>query len=72
MDRFLRYSLEHKRAVRMILLGADGKFRQVNAVVERYDEKTADLYILRPISRQTVAREEILSVDYARGDEGQD
>ena len=71
MERFLRYSKEHQRAVRMILM-LDGKLRQVNAVVEQYDGQSASLYILRPMRRVTLSLNEIFSVDYARGDEGQD
>lgn len=72
MERFLRYSREHNRAIRLIVIMPEGTMRQVNAVVEAYDVREARLYILRPPQRLTLPVENILSADYARGDEGQD
>lgn len=72
MERFLRYSKEHNRAIRLICIMPDGAMRQVNAVVMDWSEREARLYILRPPKYVTLPIENILSADYARGDEGQD
>ena len=71
MERFLRYSREHDRAIRLIVTMPDGRMRQVNAVVLAYNEREAQLYILRPPQKVTIPLENILSADYAKGDEGQ-
>ena len=72
MERFLRYSREHDRAIRMIAIMPDGRMRQISAVVLSYDAETASLYVLRPPQNVTLPLGNILSADYARGDEGQD
>ena len=70
MERFLQYSLERNRAIRLIYLEDGGKLRQVTAVVTAYDEQQVSLYILRPPRNLTVSRTDILSADYRKGDEG--
>lgn len=72
MERFLRYSREHDRAIRLILIMPDGAMKQVTAVVQGYDDRSARLYILRPPQKVTVPLTDILSADYIKGDEGQD
>ncbi len=70
MERFLRYSLERNRAIRLIYLDEENKMRQVNAVVEGLDGGQVKLYILRPPRKLTLATDRILSADYRKGDEG--
>ena len=72
MERFLRYSKDHNRDIRLICLMNDGKMRQINAVVLDYDAEQVKLYVLRPPQNVTLPLTDILSADYARGDEGQD
>lgn len=72
MERFLRYSKEHDRAIRLICVLPDGQMKQVTAVVQAYDAREVRLYILRPPQRLTLPVENILSADYVKGDEGQD
>lgn len=70
MERMLRFSLERDRVIRMMLL-VDGTFSQVNARVIRYDDRTVDFITTRSPKPQTVRREDILSADFRRGDDGQ-
>lgn len=71
MERFLRYSLEKGRKIRMVLL-RDGVLKQTPAMVLTL---TADEVTLQTGAKKpplTVRRDEILSCDYARGDHGED
>lgn len=72
MERFLRYSKEHNRAIRLIVIMPDGAMKQISAVVLDYDAAQAKLYVIRPPQNMTLPLSDILSADYARGDEGQD
>ena len=71
MHRMLLYSLEKNRPIRLIFLTPDGGMRQVTAVVERLDDTSAQLYILRPPQRLTLPLTDILSADFTRKDDGQ-
>ncbi len=71
MDRFLRYSLERDRPIRLIFLTEEGALRQATAVVERRGAGQVQLYILRPPQRLTIRETDILSAAYAPKDEGQ-
>ena len=70
MERFLRYSMERDKAIRVIYLDAEGRMRQVNAVVEAMAGGQVTMYILRPPSRVTLAVTEILGASYTAKDEG--
>ncbi len=70
MDRFLRYSLERDRPIRLIIQAEDGRLRQVSAVVERLEGGSVQLYIIRPPRRLTLPAERILSAGYTAKDEG--
>ena len=70
MERFLTYSLERDRPIRLILQEEDGRLRQVAAVVEGRDGGQVQLYILRPPRRITVPEERILAASYVPKDEG--
>ena len=70
MERFLRYSLERHKPIRMIFLDPSGRMRQVSAIVEQREAGRAQLYILRPPQRLTVPETDILGASYAPGDEG--
>ncbi len=71
MIRMLRYSLEKDRPIRLIFLTQEGGMRQVTAVVERLDETSAQLYVLRPPQRLTLPLTDILSADFTKKDDGQ-
>ena len=70
MERFLRYSLERDRAIRVIFLDADGRMRQASAVVEALDAEQVRLYIIRPPRRVTLPLTSILGASYTADDEG--
>lgn len=70
MERFLQYSLERNRAIRLIYMDEEGKLKQVTAVVTARTPDTVSLYVLRPPRNLTVRMADILSADYRKGDEG--
>jgi len=70
MERFLQYSLERNRAIRLIYMDEEAKLRQVTAVITAYDQRQVSMHVLRPPSNVTVNRADILSTDYRKGDEG--
>ena len=72
MERFLRYSLERQRPIRLIFFADDGSMKQVNAQVTAMAEGKVCFSCLRPKGCFEVAKERILSADYKRGDEGQE
>ena len=71
MDRFLRYSLEKGRKIRVVLV-LDGLFKQATVSVLACDEATATLSLSGKKVPLTVALTDILSCDYARGDHGEE
>lgn len=72
MERFLRYSLEKQRPIRLIFFADDGSMKQVNAQVTGFSEARVSFTCLRPKGSYEVPLERLLSADYKRGDEGQD
>lgn len=71
MERFLRYSLDKQRPIRLMYMEEDGQMRQVNAQISAMDGATVCFTCLRPKGVFTIRMEQILSADYKRGDEGQ-
>ena len=71
MNRFLKYSLEKQRKIRIMMV-LYGTIIQKNAVVLALDETQATLQISGKKEPNTVALADILSCDYARGDHGED
>ena len=72
MERFLRYSLEKQRPIRLIFFTEDGSMKQVNAQIVGVDGEMVRFACLRPKGEFVVSKERILSADYKRGDEGQE
>lgn len=70
MERLLRYSVEHDRIIRLMLL-QEGRLTQVNARVTAYDEKTIEFITTRSPRPQTAARADLLAADFRKGDDGQ-
>ncbi|MBQ8161586.1 MAG: hypothetical protein IJ083_12700 [Clostridia bacterium] len=68
-NRFLRYSLDHNRAIRVIFL-SEGSIVQGKAVVERLENGKVFLYVLRPPKRYVLEESDVLACDYVRGDDG--
>ena len=72
MERFLRYSLEKQRPIRLIYFADDGSMKQVNAQITAVTAEKVCFTCLRPKGCFEVAKERILSADYKKGDEGQE
>lgn len=70
MERMLRYSHEHDRVIRMMIL-QEGLLSQVNARVIGYDAEKVEFITTRSPRTQTVQRSDILAVDFRKGDDGQ-
>lgn len=67
MERLLRYSLEHRRPVR-IIWEEEGKMYQCGAQVEALTETTVELTTTRPKRRVTLPLTALLAVDYRKSD----
>ena len=66
MNRFLRYSQEKGRKIRMMLM-LNGQLAQKTALVRRYDEQAAVLQLGQRKQPVTVPLSDILGCDYAPG-----
>ncbi len=71
MERLLRFSQEHDRVIRLMLLTEDGGLRQVNARILRYDADSVEYITTRSPRTVTVNRRDILAIDFRKGDDGQ-
>lgn len=71
MTRFLRYALEHERKLRAVFL-MDGAIVQKTVSVLAYDGQTVTLRIGARKTPVTLPLGDLLAVDYARGDHGED
>lgn len=72
MRRFLQYSQERNRPIRLMYMDEGGALRQVTAVVTAFSDKEVSLYVLRPPRNITLPMDALLSTDYTKGDEGQE
>ena len=70
MERFLRYSLERDKPIRVIFIDPEGKLCQGQAVVEKLEEDRVSLYVLRPPRRLTIPAGDVLGAAYTAKDEG--
>ncbi|MBE5797540.1 MAG: hypothetical protein E7327_09230 [Clostridiales bacterium] len=70
MERLLRYSFEHDRVIRLMIL-QEGALSQVNARVIGYDAEKIEFITTRSPRTQTVARADVLAADFRKGDDGQ-
>ena len=71
MERLLRYSTEHDRVIRLMLMDEEGNLSQVNARMVRYDADSVDFITTRSPRTVTVPRKDILAIDFRKGDDGQ-
>lgn len=71
MERLLRYSHDHDRVIRLMLLDEEGNLSQVNARILRYDADSVDFITTRSPRTVTVPRKDILAIDFRKGDDGQ-
>lgn len=72
MERFLQYSLERGRVIRLIYQEENGRMRQVNAQVTALQGDRVSFVIQRPRREITLPLWQLLSADYRKGDEGQE
>lgn len=66
----LRFSVEHDRVIRIMLM-QEGVLSMVNARVLAYDEEKVEYVTTRSPRTQVARRADILSVDFRKGDDGQ-
>lgn len=71
MERFLRYSLEKQRPIRLMFYDDDGNLRQSNAQVLSITPEAVAFATTRPKAHWVIPPDRILSADYKKGDEGQ-
>ncbi len=71
MERLLRYSHEHDRVIRLMLMDEEGSLSQVNARIVRYDADSVDFITTRSPRTVTIPRKDILAIDFRKGDDGQ-
>ena len=71
MIRFLRYSMEHQRKIRAVML-LDGRLAQRTVLVLSYTDTDVTLLIGQQKKPVTLPAADILSCDYARGDHGEE
>lgn len=71
MERLLRYSHEHDRVIRLMLMNEDGELSQVNARILNYDAEKVEFVTTRSPRPVTVPRGDILAIDFRKGDDGQ-
>ena len=71
MERLLRYSHDHDRVIRRMLMDEEGNLSQVNARILRYDAESVEFITTRSPRTVTVPRKDILAIDFRKGDDGQ-
>ena len=69
MERFLRYSLENHKKIRIALLEG-GAVRTLNIQVLAWEDDCFTALLPRRKTGQRIALADVLSAGYARGDEG--
>ena len=70
MERILRYSLDHRRPIRLIFQ-REGALQQRNVQVLALEAGRVRLLSRRPREDWEMPLTDVLGADYARGDEGQ-
>lgn len=70
MERILRYSLDHRRPIRLIFQ-REGALQQRNVQVLALEAGRLRLLSRRPREEWEMPLTDVLGADYARGDEGQ-
>lgn len=70
MERLLPLRGGHDRVIQPVFM-RDGRLFQVNAHIVSYDDKEVSFVTTRSPRTQVISREELLAVDFRRGDDGQ-
>ena len=69
IDRFLLYSLEHKKKIVLMVMDEKG-IRRVNVTVTAIGDEAVEYTVGSSGRKRSVAYTDILSASYARGDDG--
>jgi len=69
IDRFLLYSLEHKRKITLMVMDEKG-VRRLNATIVAIGDEAVEYVTGRSEKRKIMAIADVLSASYARGDDG--
>lgn len=70
MEEFLRYSMDHGRRIKAILL-IDGQMVQQNIVIVRFTHEEFTYTSVKQKKPRTLPQNCLLSAGYARGDTGE-
>ena len=70
MEEFLRYSMDHGRRIKAILL-IDGHMVQQNIIILRFTQEEFTYTSAKQKKPQTLPMNSLLSTGYARGDTGE-
>ena len=70
LQRFLAYSLRHKRPIKIIVMDTRGT-RSMNVTVQAYDDHSVSYLSAKnkKVPRH-ITRDDLLAATYARGDDG--
>ncbi len=71
LDRFIQYSLQHQRTIRVMVMHEDGQIKTMNLTVTGTDE--AGIMYLSARNKSAPRHlpwDSILGASYARGDDG--
>lgn len=71
MDSYLRYATDKHKKLRAVWLSGESILQKTVTVVS-YDEQTARFLYSGRTSPVTVSRDDLLSLGYARGDNGEE
>ena len=71
MERFLRYSLENKKKIRVLLMDGDGAVTQMNLTVTALETESFSYLRAGKKHSETLPLNALLSAGYARGDHGE-
>lgn len=69
VERFLRYSLEHEKKIRVVVMGENGKMKTLNIRVTQIEGERF-LAIGARNARIDMATADVFSAGYVRGDDG--
>ena len=70
MKRFLQYSLEHERRIKVVIW-EDNKLTQMNLTVVAMDDETFTYVSSRQKKPRTLPLGDLMAAAYARGDSGE-
>lgn len=69
IDRFLLYSMEHRKKIQLMVMDEKG-IRRLNVTVVAIGDEAVEYVSGRSEKKKSIALDAILSAAYARGDDG--